>query len=124
MKLKNVTTYFLYFKHIDGYEPTDGERNYLCLTVLTPESEGMKTLCIDEDTYTAVLEMCEHAGEVATAILSSISAHLKAGVKEGYIFIAPLYKKQIKQLELPKEKNLPLVFGGGSERTLIIDTLI
>ena len=80
----------LHYQVVDGYEPTDGKRNYLCFSLLQPNTERMRTLAIDEDVYKAILKRCKDEQtreECIDKLHSLIMQRITAGKHEGSIHI-------------------------------------
>ena len=76
--------YRLHYQLVDGYEPTDGKRNYLCFTIITPNSDKLKTLAVDEDIYNKITRKSSQAEKI---ILDTLTRQITAGKLDGAIEI-------------------------------------
>ena len=83
--------YRLHYQVVDGYEPTDGKRNYLCFTIITPNSDKLKTLAIDEDIYRKILRKCESVNareQTEKFIINTLKQRINDGKYQGSIELA------------------------------------
>ena len=84
-------TYRLHYKYIDGYEPEQDTRNYVCFTLIDPNKQGMKTLAVDEDALRRIMRTCKddaHREYIAEGIQAGIKRRIEAGHYSGSIMVS------------------------------------
>lgn len=83
--------YRLHYVYVDGYEPINPTRNYVCFTIIEPNKQDLKTLAIDEDVLEKIMHHCKddaHRQYIAGEIQTRIERKIEAGHYEGAISIA------------------------------------
>ena len=80
----------LHYILIDGYEPQNPDRDYICYSVMSPHSGKMRTLCVDSNVLNSIMKKCKDddlKSSLWEAIQQKFIDKIDHGFYKGYVLI-------------------------------------
>ena len=80
----------LHYMLIDGYEPQNPDRDYICYSVLSPHSDKMRTLCVDSNVLNSIMKKCKNDDDKSSrweAIQKMFIDKIDHGIYKGYVLV-------------------------------------
>ena len=80
----------LHYILIDGYQPQNPDRDYICYSVMSPHNDKIRTLCVDSNVLNSIMKKCKNDDDKFSrweAIQQLFIDKIDHGFYKGYVLI-------------------------------------